>query len=55
MKDHIELMWFDVENLIKQQIYCIVCKIFVSNMASEMLKFNIYTTKICKTIFVNIM
>jgi hypothetical protein len=44
-------MRFDVKNLIKKRIYCIVCKIFVSNMASEMLKFNIFTTKICKTIF----
>jgi hypothetical protein len=51
MKDLIELMRFDVKNLIKTRIYCIVWKIFVFNMASEMLKFNIFTTKICKTIF----
>jgi hypothetical protein len=55
MKDLLALMGFDVKNLIKKRIYCIVCKIFVSNMASEMLKFYIFTTKICKTAFVNIM
>jgi hypothetical protein len=41
---------FDVKTLIKKRIYYIFCKIFVSKMASEILKFNIFTTKICKNI-----
>jgi hypothetical protein len=37
---------FDFKNVIKKRIYCIVCKIFISNMVSKMLKFNKFTTKI---------
>jgi hypothetical protein len=35
-------MRFDVKNLIKKRIYCIICKIFVSNMANMKCKNLIY-------------
>jgi hypothetical protein len=50
MNDLKEMMQFFVEHLIEKRIYSIVCMIFVLNMAAEMWKCNIFTTKICKTI-----